>query len=62
MGSDDDGEDPRSRSGRESVRPGDLILAKSTSPWGHDLTIPPAARSWREQMGAEKIWDRSRWL
>src|SRR5216684_3905912 len=47
-------------SGRESVRPGDLILAKVDFAMGHDLTIPPAGRIMREQMGAEKIWDPNR--
>src|SRR5207237_7618046 len=46
--------------GRESVRPGDLILAKVDFAMGHDLTIPPAGRIMREQMGAEKIWDPDR--
>jgi homoaconitase/3-isopropylmalate dehydratase large subunit len=47
-------------SGRESVRPGDLILAKIDFAMGHDLTIPPAGKIMREQMGAEKIWDPDR--
>ncbi len=47
-------------SGRESVRPGDLILAKVDFAMGHDLTIPPAGKIMREQMGAEKIWDPDR--
>src|SRR6266550_2170355 len=46
--------------GRESVRPGDLVLAKVDFAMGHDLTIPPAGRIMREQMGAEKIWDPER--
>jgi 3-isopropylmalate/(R)-2-methylmalate dehydratase large subunit len=47
-------------SGRESVRPGDLILAKIDFAMGHDLTIPPAGKIMREQMGAQKIWDPER--
>src|SRR4029077_5680855 len=46
--------------GRESVKPGDLVLAKIDFAMGHDLTIPPAGRIMREQMGAEKIWDPDR--
>src|SRR5450759_4303684 len=46
--------------GRESVRPGDLVLAKIDFAMGHDLTIPPAGKIMREQMGAEKIWDPDR--
>src|SRR5438132_4448991 len=46
--------------GRESVRPGDLVLAKVDFAMGHDLTIPPAGKIMREQMGAEKIWDPDR--
>src|SRR3979409_2056167 len=46
--------------GRESVAPGDLGLAKVDFAMGHDLTIPPAGRIMREQMGAEKLWDPDR--
>ena len=46
--------------GRDSVRPGDLILAKVDFAMGHDLTIPPAGKIMREQMGADKIWDPER--
>src|SRR5258706_13126632 len=46
--------------GRQSVRPGDLVLAKVDFAMGHDLTIPPAGKIMREQMGAEKIWDPDR--
>jgi 3-isopropylmalate/(R)-2-methylmalate dehydratase large subunit len=46
--------------GRESVEPGDLVLAKVDFAMGHDLTIPPAGKIMREQMGAEKIWDPDR--
>jgi len=46
--------------GRDSVRPGDLVLAKVDFAMGHDLTIPPAGKIMREQMGAEKIWDQDR--
>src|SRR6202045_1931211 len=41
-------------SGRESVKPGDLILARVDFAMGHDLTIPPASKIMREQMGAAK--------
>src|ERR1700738_3609006 len=47
-------------SGREEVRPGDLVLARVDFAMGHDLTIPPAGRIMREQMGAERIWDPER--
>ena len=47
-------------SGRESVRPGDLVLAKVDFAMGHDLTIPPAGKIMREQMGAQRIWDPDR--
>src|SRR5215472_16988808 len=46
--------------GRESVAPGDLVLAKVDFAMGHDLTIPPAGKIMREQMGAERIWDPER--
>ena len=46
--------------GRESVKPGELLLAKVDYAMGHDLTIPPAGKIMREQMGAEKVWDPSR--
>src|SRR3989442_10496606 len=46
--------------GREEVRPGDLLLAKVDFAMGHDLTIPPAGKIMREQMGAERIWDPER--
>src|SRR5581483_431199 len=46
--------------GRDSVTPGDLVLAKVDFAMGHDLTIPPAGRIMREQMGAERIWDPER--
>ncbi|PYX84635.1 MAG: 3-isopropylmalate dehydratase large subunit [Acidobacteria bacterium] len=47
-------------SGRESVKPGDLLLAKVDFAMGHDLTIPPASKIMREQMGATKVWDPER--
>jgi 3-isopropylmalate/(R)-2-methylmalate dehydratase large subunit len=47
-------------SGRESVRPGDLVLARVDFAMGHDLTIPPAGKIMREQMGAQKVWDPER--
>ena len=47
-------------SGRGQVKPGDLVLAKVDFAMGHDLTIPPAGKIMREQMGAEKVWDPER--
>jgi 3-isopropylmalate/(R)-2-methylmalate dehydratase large subunit len=47
-------------SGRERVAPGDLLLAKVDFAMGHDLTIPPAGRIMRDQMGAQKVWDPER--
>src|SRR2546427_10455583 len=47
-------------SGRPQVRPGDLVLAKVDFAMGHDLTIPPAGKIMREQMGAEEVWDPER--
>ena len=47
-------------SGRDQVRPGDLILAHVDFAMGHDLTIPPTGRIMREQMGADRIWDPDR--
>lgn len=47
-------------SGREQVKPGDLVLAKVDFAMGHDLTIPPSGRIMREQMGAERVWDPER--
>ncbi len=47
-------------SGRDAVKPGDLLLARVDFAMGHDLTIPPAGRIMREQMGAERIWDPER--
>ena len=47
-------------SGRDEVSPGDLVLAKVDFAMGHDLTIPPAGKIMREQMGAERVWDPER--
>ena len=47
-------------SGRDQVKPGDLVLAKVDFAMGHDLRIPPAGKIMREQMGAEKVWDPER--
>jgi 3-isopropylmalate/(R)-2-methylmalate dehydratase large subunit len=47
-------------SGREQVAPGDLVLARIDFAMGHDLTIPPASRIMREQMGAHEVWDPER--
>ncbi len=47
-------------SGREVVRPGDLVLGRIDFAMGHDLTIPPAGKIMREQMGAERVWDPER--
>src|SRR3989449_2821384 len=46
--------------GRDSVRPGALVLAKVDFATAHDRPIPPAGKIMREQMGAEKIWDPDR--
>jgi 3-isopropylmalate/(R)-2-methylmalate dehydratase large subunit len=46
--------------GRDSVRPGEIVLAKIDFAMGHDLTIPPAGKIMREQMGADKVWDPER--
>src|SRR5258708_25691397 len=46
--------------GRDSVGRGDLVLAGVDFAMGHDLTIRPAGKIMREQMGAEKIWDPER--
>jgi 3-isopropylmalate/(R)-2-methylmalate dehydratase large subunit len=47
-------------SGRTEVRPGDLVLAEVDFAMGHDLTIPPAGRIMRQEMGADRIWDPDR--
>ena len=47
-------------SGRARVGPGDLILGKVDFAMGHDLTIPPAGKIMREQMGADRVWDPDR--
>jgi 3-isopropylmalate/(R)-2-methylmalate dehydratase large subunit len=47
-------------SGRAAVRPGDLVLGKVDFAMGHDLTIPPAGKIMREQMGAGVVWDPER--
>jgi 3-isopropylmalate/(R)-2-methylmalate dehydratase large subunit len=47
-------------SGREQVQPGDLVMAKVDFAMGHDLTIPPAGRIMRDQMGAQEVWDPER--
>ena len=47
-------------SGRAEVRPGDLVLGAVDFAMGHDLTIPPAGKIMREQMGAEEVWDPER--
>ena len=46
--------------GQGAVKPGDLVLAKVDFAMGHDLTIPPAWKIMREQMGADRVWDPSR--
>ena len=47
-------------SDRDQVKPGDLVLAKVDFAMGHDLTIPPAGRIMRDQMGSENVWDPER--
>jgi 3-isopropylmalate/(R)-2-methylmalate dehydratase large subunit len=46
--------------GQEAAKPGDLVLAKVDFAMGHDLTIPPAWKIMREQMGADRVWDPAR--
>src|SRR4030081_3115675 len=46
--------------GRDGAKPGALVLASIDFAMGHDLTIPPAGKIMREQMGAEKVWDPER--
>jgi 3-isopropylmalate/(R)-2-methylmalate dehydratase large subunit len=47
-------------SGRDSVAPGDLVLAKVDFAMGHDLTIPPAGKILLQEMGAARVWDAER--
>jgi 3-isopropylmalate/(R)-2-methylmalate dehydratase large subunit len=46
--------------GKESLRAGDLVLARIDFAMGHDLTIPPSSKIMREQMGADRVWDPER--
>lgn len=46
-------------SGRETVRPGDIITCKVDLAMANDVTAPPAARAF-EAMGAPRVWDKSK--
>ncbi len=45
--------------GRDSVRPGDLIMAEVDLAMGNDITAPVAIRRFRE-LGLDRVWDPSR--
>ena len=44
-------------SGRETVRPGEIVTCKVDLAMANDVTAPPAASAFRK-MGASKVWDR----
>jgi 3-isopropylmalate/(R)-2-methylmalate dehydratase large subunit len=44
-------------SGRETVRPGEIVTCKVDLAMANDVTAPPAASAFRK-MGAPKVWDR----
>lgn len=44
-------------SGRETVRPGEIVTCKVDLAMANDVTAPPAASAFRK-MGAQKVWDR----
>ncbi|HOO55592.1 MAG TPA: 3-isopropylmalate dehydratase large subunit [bacterium] len=46
-------------SGRDSVKPGDLILAECDLMLGHDVTAPPAIKEFRK-IGVDKVRDPGR--
>lgn len=46
--------------GRTLVEAGETVMARVDFAMGHDLTIPPAARILRDQMGAAGVWDPDR--
>ncbi|MCW3037265.1 MAG: 3-isopropylmalate dehydratase large subunit, partial [Actinobacteria bacterium] len=46
-------------SGRERVRPGDLIMAKVSLAMANDITAPMAIDAFRK-IGVPKVWDRDR--
>jgi 3-isopropylmalate/(R)-2-methylmalate dehydratase large subunit len=46
-------------SGRERVRPGDLIMAKVSLAMANDITAPMAIDAFRK-IGVPKVWDRER--
>src|SRR5438876_7484622 len=46
-------------SGRERVRPGDLVMAKVTLAMANDITAPMAIDAFRK-IGVPKVWDRDR--
>jgi 3-isopropylmalate/(R)-2-methylmalate dehydratase large subunit len=45
--------------GRDSVRPGEIVMCKVDLAMANDVTAPPAASAF-EQMGAPKVWDNTR--
>src|SRR5256884_8086756 len=47
-------------SGRDEVRPGDLVLAKLDFGGAHGRAVPRSGRIMREQMGAGRVWDPKR--
>ncbi|MGH2717175.1 MAG: 3-isopropylmalate dehydratase large subunit [Actinomycetota bacterium] len=46
-------------SGKESVRPGDLVMAKVDLAMANDITAPMAIDAFR-QIGIRKVWDKDR--
>jgi 3-isopropylmalate/(R)-2-methylmalate dehydratase large subunit len=46
-------------SGRDGVRPGDIVMCKVDLAMANDVTAPPAAEAFR-RMGVERVWDRSK--
>jgi 3-isopropylmalate/(R)-2-methylmalate dehydratase large subunit len=46
-------------SGRDEVRPGEIVMCKVDLAMANDVTAPSAVDSFRA-MGAEKVWDRSK--
>ena len=46
-------------SGRERVRPGDLVMAKVSLAMANDITAPMAIDAFRK-IGVPKVWDRDR--
>ena len=42
-------------SGKESAKPGEMILARADFAMGHELTIQPATKILREHMRATRV-------